>query len=424
MTQFPPDARATIAALESGEATALSVTEQCLARIDAREGAVGAWAHLDPALARAQAAARDRSATRGSLHGVPVGIKDVLLTADMPTQYNCDLYSGHFPKVDAAAVAILRQAGAVILGKTETVELASIGRPARTRNPHAPDHTPGGSSSGSAAAVADGHVPLALGTQTGGSIIRPASFCGVWALKPTWGTVCTDGAKTFAPSLDTIGWFARSPGDLGLLLDLFAPAPPVIAPPIDRARIAVWRTAGWVHAETATRSAMASAIAMLERGGATVTELELPAPFTDLAEAHHTIMLAEGARSFRAEYRIAPDKIHPRIADMVKTDGGASSADLCAAYDLAARARHEFDKVAAEYDAILAPSTVAEAPRGLASTGDLLFNGLFTLLHVPCVNMPLWTAANGLPVGLTLTGPRFADRWVIAMGEGLYALTL
>ena len=416
-----PDARTILTRIRERQTSVRAVTDACLDRIAARDPLVGAWSHVDPDLACDQADALDRMQTRGPLHGLPIGIKDVLLTHDMPTQYGSDLYKGHHLPVDAASVALLRQAGALILGKTETVELASIGASPRTRNPHALAHTPGGSSSGSAAAVADGHAPIALGTQTGGSIIRPASFCGVWALKPTWGTVSTEGAKPFAPSLDTIGWFGRSADDLSLLLDVFdpIPQPAVVAPPLANARIGVWRTAGWPRAEAATRDAMDAAIASLRRAGAKITELNPGAPFDDLAATQWTVMLAEGQRSFLTEYRAAPDRIHPRIVDMVRTGGGFSATDLRAAQDVAADARTRFDTMAGGFDAILAPSTIGEAPVGLLSTGDLLFNGLFTLLHVPCVNMPLYHAANGLPVGLTLTGPRYADRPVIAMAAAI-----
>ncbi len=416
------DGISTLDAIARGGASAESAVNRCLNRIAARDDVIGAWAHLDPELVRREAKDRDSLTVQGALRGLPVGIKDVLLTRDMPTQYNCDLYNGHAPKLDAAAVAILRMAGAVIIGKTETVELASIGRPARTRNPHALDHTPGGSSSGSAAAVADGHVTVALGTQTGGSIIRPASFCGTWALKPTWGIVSTEGVKPFAPSLDTIGWFTSTARDLGLMLDLFDPALPISVPEIADARIAVWRTAGWDRAEAATRDAMAAAIAMLQRAGAHVTELDVPARFAGLATAHLTIMRAEGARSFLGEFRAGPDKLHPRIAEMVRTGGGVSSVDLRSAHALAGWARTEFDVLAGNFDAVLMPSSIAEAPAGLASTGDLLFNGLLTLLHVPCVNMPLWRATNGLPVGLTLAGPRHDDRRIIALAARIAAL--
>jgi Asp-tRNA(Asn)/Glu-tRNA(Gln) amidotransferase A subunit family amidase len=394
--------------------TARSRTDACLTRIAERDSLIGAWAHLDPALARAQADARDAEPGRSGLHGLPIAIKDVLTTRDMPTGYGCALYAGHFPQVDAACVALLRQAGAVILGKTATVELASIGAPPRTRNPRAPGHTPGGSSSGSAAAVADAQVPIAIGTQTGGSIIRPASFCGVWALKPTWGSVSAEGAKPFAPSLDTIGWFGRDVDDLTLLLDILAPD--MIAPPPPTGRIGIWRTAGWARAEPATRAAMASVIAMLVARGFAVEEMALP--LDDLADVHRTIMLGEGRRSFLTEVRADADRVHPRIVDMVRN----GPVDLRAAQDRAADARRIFDDAARRFDAILTPSTIGEAPRGLEHTGDLLFNGLFTLLHAPCVNLPLCNGPTGLPVGLTLTGGRGTDRAVLDTARRIAAI--
>jgi Asp-tRNA(Asn)/Glu-tRNA(Gln) amidotransferase A subunit family amidase len=410
----PINATELLTRLHGGDINAEDAARLSFDRIAERDHIVGAWAYIDPAATIESVRAMERRSGKGALYGLPIGIKDIIATSDMPTRYNCELFADPQQTPDAACVALLRQAGATILGKTETVELASIGRVARTRNPRAPDHTPGGSSSGSAAAVADGHIPVALGTQTGGSIIRPASFCGVWALKPTWGLVSTEGAKPFAPSLDTIGWFGQSAADLKLMLDVLAPAPTTIEP-IDPAtlNIAVWRTAGWPRAERATIEAMAATISALERVGAHVTEVTLPTRFDGLAQAQRIVMFAEGQRSFLAEYRRDPGKLHPRIAAMVQDAGGFDATDLRAAYDLAGEARAAFDALAARYDAVLAPSTIAEAPFGLTETGDLLFNGLFTLLHVPCVNIPFHHAANGLPVGITLTGPRFTDAKVI-----------
>jgi Asp-tRNA(Asn)/Glu-tRNA(Gln) amidotransferase A subunit family amidase len=410
---MPEDATRLIESLRVGETTARAAVDSALARIGEREPVVAAWAHVDPAVARAQADALDAATGRGPIHGLPIGVKDVLLTRDMPTRYNSALYSDALPSIDAAAVALLRRAGAVLAGKTTTVELASVGAPPPTRNPHAPEHTPGGSSSGSAAAVADGHVRLALGTQTGGSIIRPASFCGVWALKPSWGLVPTEGAKPFAPSLDTVGWFASSARDLKLPLRVFAPAEEAAVPV--GLRIGVWRTEGWPQAEPATHDALAAAIAMLRTHGATVEEVDLPCK--GLIAAHRTIMVAEGARSFLQEYRAGRDTLHPRIAAMVRDGERMPGATLRAAHDLAAQGRAAFDRLAANYDAILSPSTIGPAPRGLSATGDLVFNGIFTLLHVPTVNLPLHRTASGLPVGLTLSAPRYDDYRLIAVAE-------
>lgn len=387
----------------------------CVIACVGSSSAIRASAHVASEQALAHAQHLDSGPALQSLHGVSIGVKDVLLTSDMPTRYNCAFYHDNGPAHDAAAVAILRNAGAVMIGKTETVELASVGAPPRTRNPHNIAHTPGGSSSGSAAAVADCHVPIALGTQTGGSIMRPASFCGVWAMKPTWGLVPAEGAKSFAPSLDTIGWFARSARDLALVLDVFEPRPSLTAAALEGARIGVWRMVGWEQATGATKSAMADAMERLARAGVHITELALPPSFNRLAEAHLMIMMAEGARSFLAEYRIAPKKLHPRIAAMVCKGETQDRRELLAAYDLAAQARAEFDSIAGALDGVLCPSTLGEAPTGLASTGDLIFNGAVTLLHAPCINMPLWQADNGLPVGLTLAGPRFADRKLAAL---------
>ena len=406
--------------LERGALTAGEIARACLARIAGRDQAVRAWGHLDPPLVLAQAAALDKQARRSPLHGVPVGIKDVILTKDMPTQYNSPLYREHFPEVDAACVSILRAAGAVILGKTDTVEFASTGRKALTRNPRDLERTPGGSSSGSAAAVADFQVPLALGTQTGGSMMRPASYCGVFAIKPTWGLVSTEGAKSFSPTLDTIGWFARSAGDLKLLYDLFDPDAAVEDPPLSlsAARIAVCRSPAWGQAEDATRDATAAAESALRAAGAKVCNLELPETFDRLGDAHLVVMEGEGRRAFLSEHRLHGDKLHKNLRAYVLNPNG-SLGDLRDAYSLAARCRAEFDGIAGDYDVVLTPSTVGAAPVGLQNTGAMTFNAMWTLLHVPCINWPFFRTAEGLPVGLTLTGPRFSDRRVLAMAAAL-----
>lgn len=406
--------------IRSGQCSVEDLARACLERIEQRDRAVRAWVHVDADLILANARELDRAGPRGPLHGVPIGIKDVILTADMPTQYNSPLYRGFHPRIDAGSVALLREAGALVFGKTDTVEFATNARRALTRNPHDPAHTPGGSSSGSAAAVADCHVPLAIGTQTGGSIIRPASYCGTYALKPTWGLVSTDGLKPFAPSLDTIGWFGRSADDLALLYEVFDPDPaPQPALDLRHARFALCRTPLWSRAEPATVAALARAAELLRAAGAQVTELALPSHFDELPDRQWQIMSIEGRRSFLAEYRLHRAELHPFLLEQAENAQGYTIEHLRSAYDLAARCRAEFDRIAAGYDAVLAPSALGEAPLGLASTGEPALNVMWTLLHVPCVNVPGLTGPGGLPVGVTLTGPRFTDRKVIAAARAL-----
>ena len=410
------------ARLRSGDLAALEVAEACLERTEARDGALRAWVHIDRAAILAQATALDAlpASERGPLHGLPVGVKDVIHTRDMPTRYNSPLYADPPSTPDAACVAMLRRKGALILGKTATVEFAAVGRPAETRNPHDPGRTPGGSSSGSAAAVADGHAPLALGTQTGGSMIRPASFCGVWAMKPTWGRVSNEGCRRFAPSLDTLGWFGRSPEDLSMLLNAFDAdaAPASAAPAVAGLTIGLCPTPMWEAAEADSRAAFLALAAALQRAGAGVANLQLPEGFERSPALQRTIMRAEGRISFQSE-REGLQGAMRLMADGVDV---ASDAELVAAQDEAAALRRAFDRAAAPFDAVLTLSAVGEAPVGLASTGDLLFNGLWTLLHAPCVNMPGAVGSHGLPIGLTLAGRRYSDRAVLRAAEAIAPL--
>jgi Asp-tRNA(Asn)/Glu-tRNA(Gln) amidotransferase A subunit family amidase len=420
-TISPPDAFALAAEIRDAKRSVHDLANSMLDRIAARDDLIGAWAYLEPDQVRAHANALDQTEPHGPLHGLPIGIKDVIATKDMPTAYGSPVYAGHRPAADAACVRLLRQAGALILGKTSTVEFASVGAPPRTRNPCAPDHTPGGSSSGSAAAVADGQVPLAIGTQTGGSVIRPASFCGVWAMKPSWGSVSMEGVKPFAPSLDTIGWFGRSPRDLRLLLNALAADRGEEGSPrtLSSARIALWRTPGWDRAEVSAQEALSSLAERLRRAGATVEPIDVPYP--ELAEDHLAIMYAEGRRSFLPEYRQAPEQLHPRIRAMV-AESSASRDRLALAYDRAALARAAYDRLAGHYDGVLSPSAVGPAPEGLEGTGDLLFNGLLTLLHVPVINLPLYRTPAGLPVGVSLSGPRYSDWRLLDLADAVGGL--
>jgi Asp-tRNA(Asn)/Glu-tRNA(Gln) amidotransferase A subunit family amidase len=409
--------------LRAGTLTVATLAQSCLQRIAAREAQVQAWAYIDADQVRAEARRLDQAQQRGALHGIPVAIKDVFLTKDLPTQYNSPLYAGFRPLADAAVVMLLRSAGALIIGKTTTVEFGATGRRTPTRNPHHLEHTPGGSSSGSAAVIADEHVPLSLCTQTGGSTIRPASFCGIFGMKPTWGLVSNEGAKAFAPSLDTVGWHTRSIADLTLLyqlLDSEAGDIPVFA--VRGARIGLCRSPAWPDAETATRQVFEQAASALREAGAQLVELELPAQFADLLPAQNLIMRTEGRASFLCEYRRDQTQLSDDLIAQVENTAGVTRAQLLAAYNLAAECRAQFDAIAAGFDVILTPSATGEAPRGFASTGHWTFNAIWSLLHTPCVNVPGFVGPGGLPVGLTLTTARFGDRQVLAAAAAISVL--
>lgn len=409
------DAAAMIAC---GEISSRALVEACLYRWRSRDSVVRAWTFLEEELALEQADAADAvpAEMRGPLHGVPVGIKDVIHVRDMPTSFNSPHFQDHFPNVDAASVAVLRQAGAIIMGKNDTVEFAVNGRRAATTNPHDPARTPGGSSSGSAAAVADGQVPLSLGTQTGGSVVRPASYCGVWAIKPTWNAVSHEGFKVCAASFDTLGWYGRTAGDLDLLADIFGIVDDT-APQFEDlrdTRFALCRSPVWHLAEEPTRQAMATTAERLKRAGAEVVEIDLPAAFEGLTAAHKVIMQCEMRSAFLPEARTIGDGLYPELVSILANEAGQSRADLLEAQNLAASCRAAFDEIAAPYDAVLTPSTAGVAPLGPQDTGAATFNRIWTLLHMPCVNVPGLSDHSGLPVGITLTGPRFRDRRILA----------
>ena len=406
--------------IRQGDLSVEALARACLERIRVREDAVHAWAYVNAEQVLEQARALDRAGPCGPLFGLPVGIKDVFLTRDMPTQYNSPLYEGFSGGVDAACVTLLREAGALILGKTETAEFASSGRLAPTVNPHELTRTPGGSSSGSAAAIADFHVPLALGTQTGGSVIRPASYCGVFGFKPTWGMVSAEGAKTFSPSMDTVGWFARTADDLILVNDALVPVEPETPDfRIEGARIAICRSPVWGQAGAATREALAQESVRLAAAGAIVTELDLPQSFDQLVDVQKCIMLSEGRATFLSEYRRDPARLHAGLKSQVENAAGYTLSQLREAHDIAASCRREFDSIAGEFDAVLTPSTVGEAPPATEGSGAMIFNAIWSLLQTPCVNVPVARQAGALPIGLTVTGPRYSDRRILAIARAM-----
>ncbi|WP_431283064.1 amidase [Humitalea sp. 24SJ18S-53] len=417
------DGTAMLAAIASGKTCAEAVVRACLARIEAREPLLKAWAWIDGPAALTQARDLDKQRARRPLHGLPIGVKDVVNTRDMPTQHNSPHYTGSRPGLDAACIEVLREAGALIIGKTETVEFAAGGRKALTRNPADLTRTPGGTSSGSAAAVADFHVPLALATQTSGSTIRPASYCGVYALKPSWGVVSREGVKMFANSLDTLTWMARSVRDLRLLAEVFdLPDDTSVRPDAAPLRIGICRTPFWARAEDSTRFAMDEAIVALRQSGAVVTDIDLPAAFAGLLRAHSVVMEGEARGAFLNEYRRHGAALHPHLRKRVENSLGLTHNDLRAAYDLAASCRQAFDEIAAPFDAILTPSSTGVAPLGIDSTGDSTFSRSWSLLHVPCINIPVRSLVRGLPIGLTLTTSRFGDLRLLRVADQVAAV--
>jgi Asp-tRNA(Asn)/Glu-tRNA(Gln) amidotransferase A subunit family amidase len=410
----------TATALAHGLATralrAEEVVEACLARIAARDTEIRAFVHCDPNLARQRARRLDAGPVLGPLHGLPFGVKDIIDTADLPTEYGSPIYRGHRPAADAACVAVARAAGGIVLGKTATAELATF-TPAATVNPHDFAHTPGGSSSGSAAAVADGMVPLAFGTQTQGSIIRPASYCGVIGYKPTFGLVNRCGVKLLAESLDTLGVFARTVEDAALLVGaltgreaLLALAPVETPPRIGIASCPAWDAA----AEPETRAALESAAAVLSRAGARVAAVRLPAEFDELDEAIEEIYGYESSRSLAYERSRRAEGLSPRLRSSL--DQGAEVSAV--RYDRARAARDAGRSIVAvffdEHDVLLAPSARGEAPSGLESTGDPVMNRAWTLLGLPCINVRAGTGPRGLPVGLQAVGPYGRDEGSLA----------
>ncbi len=387
-----------------------------LDRIAAREAEIHAWAWLEPDRALAEARAADAAPTGLALHGRVIGVKDVIDTADMPTAYGSPIYEGHRPTWDAACVAALRAAGAIILGKTATTEFAAI-HPARTVNPHDPDRTPGGSSSGSAAAVADGMVWAALGTQTAGSVIRPAAFCGVVGYKPTFGTVNRAGLKPLSEFTDTIGVLARTVADAASVIAAAGGRPELrrLGTPPSSPRIGLCRTPYWEQAEASAREALAAAAERFRAAGAVVVDCELPAGCADLADAGMRILVREARQALAHELRSDPFRVSALLRELLERDDPDDPAPYDAARRLATECRMLVeDAVFSRFDVVLTPSTPGEAPIGLGSTGSPVFNHLWSVLHVPCVTLPGLLGPSGMPVGVQLVGPRGGDAALLA----------
>ena len=402
----------------AGRIKAEDIVAACLERIEARDKDVQAWVHCDPEAALAQARAADRRGERGLLAGVPVGVKDVIDTADMPTQCNSEIYLGYRPRADAACVALVRRAGGVILGKTVTTEFASR-TPGPTRNPHNLEHTPGGSSSGSAASVAECMVPFAFGTQTGGSTIRPAAYCGIVGYKPSYGTINRAGLKHLAESLDTIGVLARTVHDCALLVHAVSARPlPDLSARIARApRIGVCRTSRWNDASPATQSLLEQTAAALAGRGAAVSDVALPDGFDRLYEAQILIMNYEAARALAWEHANHRDLLSEHLQTTLEKYITMPREPYSEATRHARECQARFSQVFAEVDVLLTPSAPDEAPKGIGSTGSALFNRNWTLLGAPCVTIPAGRGPQGLPLGMQIVGDYDTDARVLECAE-------
>ena len=406
---------------------AQDLLRDCLERISEREPQVQAWSHVASQAALARARALDQGAHQGLLHGLPIGVKDLIATADMPTTYGSPIYAGHQPAHDASCVALARAAGAVILGKTVTTEFATF-EPNPTRNPHNTAHTPGGSSSGSAAAVADGMVPLALGTQTAGSLTRPAAYCGIVAFKPSFGGINRAGVKPLSDSLDTVGTLARDVPDAALFAAALSgrshwpvrPLAEVLGRPL---RVGLCRTPQWPHALPETQAAVEQAASKIGRtAGMTLRELSLPADFEALVQAQTHIQLAEQAQCLAYERLQHFERLSPRLQGIMNAGVAVTLAQYDQAQAWVARCRAQLADVFEGVDVLLAPSAPGAAPSGLENTGDPIFCRIWTALHTPTVNIPAGHAPNGLPVGLQVVGPVAADALTLTAAHALHQL--
>ncbi|KAK3326979.1 amidase signature domain-containing protein [Cercophora scortea] len=420
--------------LRNNTLTVEEYARSLLGRIKERDSVVKAWVYLDPASVLRQAQALDQVPhdQRGPLHGIAVGIKDVMNTRDMPTQFGSPLYEGHQPGFDSSAVAILRAAGALIFGKTTTTEFTvtnsgGAGLGPETTNPHDANRTPGGSSCGSAAAVADYQVPISLGAQTGGSIIRPASFTGVFALKPTHNAISPEGQKTFSPTFDTLGFFARTIEDLQLVTDVFdlkddEPPEDIL---LSKTTVAMIKTPMWDSAGPGTVAAMKNASTVLEQIGIKVEEVPFPAEIGDLEtlqQMQKALMYREAQVAFLREYRINKTGLAPEICRLVENSSNFTNREALQAADKYAGLRPLFDELAARYSAIIAPSVIDEAPLGLENMGSAVFNTFWTAsagLHMPVINIPAFSGAHGMPIGLSLITGRLRDQHLLHIGKAL-----
>jgi Asp-tRNA(Asn)/Glu-tRNA(Gln) amidotransferase A subunit family amidase len=425
-----------LTAMASGELTSEQLVRDCIARIAARDRDVEAWAHFDPeaAMSAAQScdAARRSGAPLGLLAGIPVAIKDVIDTVDFPTENGTPVFAGRRPASDASVVAQLKAAGAIIFGKTVTTELAFFG-PGKTKNPHDPSRTPGGSSSGSAAAVADFQVPLALGTQTAGSLIRPASYCGVIGFKPTFGAISRTGVLPQSAPLDTIGGYARSVSDIALLCDAMSAYdktdPDMTAGPrrsllsqvrdaVTRApRIAFVKSPAWPNADADARSAYEN-FASEFGSGAEIVEVALPSEFDGSLRLQQIVQFSDIAKNYGPIADAHPDRVSSKLKEIIAEGRTFSKADYAAARAEADPLYERLVNTLQSYDVIMTPAAPGIALQGLGATGSPMFNALWTYLGMPCISLPL-LSVEAMPLGVQLVGRRGEDGHLLRVANWL-----
>lgn len=421
--------------IRDGETTSEEVVEACITRITEREDTVNAWIHFDPEIARKQAQKcsilRASGASIGPLHGVPVGVKDIFDTEDFPTENGTVLDAGRAPNKDSTAVNRLKAAGAVIMGKTVTTEMA-VYSPGKTSNPHDPARTPGGSSSGSAAAVAAGMVPLAIGSQTNGSVIRPASFCGVVGFKPTHGTISRAGALALSRELDHVGVFARSLEDAALISECLMgydvkdpdtrPSPAlrltatVLQEPPVEPRFAFLKTPQWDQAAPSTQDAFTELAEFL---GENCDEITLPAQFHSAVTDLRNIMVADLAKNLARYVRRGKDQISDVLMGMIDEGAQITAVDYNTSVDKRVGLNNWLQDICSEYDAIITPATIGEAPLGLDATGDPVFCSTWSYAGVPAVTIPLMEGENGMPLGVQLVAPLGDDARLLRSAQWL-----
>ncbi|EMC93886.1 hypothetical protein BAUCODRAFT_36342 [Baudoinia panamericana UAMH 10762] len=410
-------------AYNDGSLTVEEYATSILQRVNERQPTVKAWAHIEPTQVLEQARALDKvpKHQRGPLHGVGIAVKDVIYTKGMPTQHNSPIYANDQPEVDAGSIVLLRHAGALILGKTTTTEFAATVEGGPATNPHDSTRTPGGSSSGSGAVVADFQAPIALGTQTGGSVIRPGSFNGVYAMKPTWAAITREGQKIYSLILDTLGFYSRSVDDLKLLASVFGlkdDQPPTNHHDgVKGLKFALLRTMVWEKAGPGTQAAMKKGADILRAHGAEVTEIQFPSEFNKLPDWHSCVLKSDGRVAFRPEYQVAKDQLDKSLVEHVDEAHGYTRKDYLEAFDGISALRPKWDAIAAQYDAVIVPSVPDEAPEGIESTGSAVFNSMWTALHVPVINVPGFQGEHGMPIGLSLITARYHDQALLEVAK-------